>query len=120
MDTEQDGLPDEYEILEAAEDAVRAIPEAPIVKRGLSFLGIAVVAVIGVPLLLVFTAVWALLAGPLIDVVLPPGGQGAPDGGVATVAVFALSIGPPLVALFLVLRWGLNHLPPRLRRYFTT
>jgi hypothetical protein len=49
----------------------------------------------------------------VIDHLLPAEG----DAGALTLILW---FGPPLIALFLILRWGLVHLPPKVRRYFTS
>jgi hypothetical protein len=113
MNPDPDGIPDAYEVAEAVEETARALAKQPFVNRSLSLLGMLVVAMVGAPLLIVLTLVWGLLAGPVIDHLLPAEG----DAGALTLILW---FGPPLIALFLILRWGLVHLPPKVRRYFTS
>lgn len=111
MDPHPDHVSDEDDFSQALGEAAREVIE-PIAYRGRTMLGITRVALVGAPLLIILTMGWAFLAGPVIDFVFPPG------GGTAALSL-VLAFGPPLVGLFLILRWLLFHSPPNVRRFFT-
>ena len=106
-------MPGAVEIAEAVEDAARVVVRQPIVNRSLSLLGMVAVALVAAPLLIILTLLWGFIALPVIGLVLPPEAE-------TEALTLLITFGPPLVIVFLLLRWGLVHLPPNVRRYLTS